>query len=604
MLTSRLFWRVFLAYALMAVAVCGAFAIILSQRLETILVEHVRQELRNTAVILRAETRDAFAQGPSAELQKHLDELARETGARITLIDGEGRVIGDSAEDPAAMENHGERPEIVDARQTGEGLSDRSSSTLKTPMTYCALRVGDAEKPLGFVRAALALDAVNAEVRSVRRIVWSMTGLATLAVLAVTYFVLARIVRPVGVLTEAALAITRGELGRKVDIDSRDELGVLADAFNAMSTQLNRRIDELERNQAAIEEGGNLLETVLGTMIEGVVAVDRRQTVLFANKAGCRLLDADARHVVGRPFWEVTRESQVQQVVADVLERDTQKRIEFRMPRTGCTLDILGSRLPGSPSPGAVLVLHDVTELRRLETVRRDFVSNVSHELKTPLTAIRASAETLGDGAMEDPEHGRRFLAQIEEQADRLNALIMDLLSLARIESGEEAFDIQPVPVQHAVDDCLQNHATVAESKGIELSSEPIPESLEVLADAHELCSLLDNLVENAINYTPSGGRVTIRCTHDGLWARIDVEDTGIGIPEEHQSRIFERFYRVDKARSRALGGTGLGLSIVKHRVQAFGGRIELASEPGKGSTFSVFLPLATESRRVELAPG
>jgi len=252
--------------------------------------------------------------------------------------------------------------------------------------------------------------------------------------------------------------------------------------------------------------------------------------------------------------------------------------------------------LPSNPPPGAVLVLHDVTELRRLENLRREFVSNVSHELKTPLTTIQAYTETLLDGAINDPENNRKFLERIDEQAERLHKLILDLLSLARIEAAEDAYELLPVPVANTVQVCVDEYLPVAESKGVELQVQPPSEALVVWADDEGLLTVLNNLLDNAIKYTPSGGSVSIRWHVEGRRTVLEVEDTGIGIPKQHQSRVFERFFRVDKARSRELGGTGLGLAIVKHWVQVFGGTVEVASELGRGSLFTIRLPTVSKS--------
>jgi two-component system phosphate regulon sensor histidine kinase PhoR len=273
------------------------------------------------------------------------------------------------------------------------------------------------------------------------------------------------------------------------------------------------------------------------------------------------------------------------------------------MARPATTVDIHVQPLPGNPCPGVVLVLHDTTELRRLESLRRDFVANVSHELKTPLSSIKVHAETLRNGAMYDPEVSQKFLARIEEQADRLDHLIKDMLMLARIESDQQPFEIVAVDVAEIVDQCLEDHRRSAEAKRICLSTEPGEPQIRVNADREGLREILDNLIDNAIKYTPEGGSVTVSwhevagehssfsIQHPSV--RIAVRDTGIGIKPQHQARVFERFYRVDKARSRELGGTGLGLAIVKHLAQSFGGKVAIDSEPGKGSTFTVELPLA-----------
>jgi len=249
--------------------------------------------------------------------------------------------------------------------------------------------------------------------------------------------------------------------------------------------------------------------------------------------------------------------------------------------------------LPGDPCPGVLAVLHDVSELRRLENLRREFVANVSHELKTPLSSIKASAETLRLGAIHDPEHSTSFLACIEEQADRLHQLILDLISLARVEAGQEAFEITEVPLASVVEQCLAQHQPAAEAKNITVEIVPAPLPVLAKADADGVRTILDNLVNNAINYTPAGGRVWVRWRPEDSLALVEVQDTGIGISQRDQARVFERFFRVDQARSREMGGTGLGLAIVKHLAHAFGGNVQLTSKLGEGSTFQVRIPLA-----------
>src|SRR5580704_18710439 len=367
----------------------------------------------------------------------------------------------------------------------------------------------------------------------------------------------------------------------------------LESAIASMKGQLETRIDELQRKGRQLQESTERLETVLGSMVEGVVAVDEKQRVLFANRAARALLDMQTVNPVGRPIWEIFRHPRIDEVVSTVLAGGETPALEIDLPRKHAVVAVMASRLPGKPSSGVVLVFHNVTDLRRLENIRREFVSNVSHELKTPLTAIQAYTETLLDGALDEPEHRVRFVERIAEQANRLHALIQDLLRLARIESGENAFDVRAVPVSPVVRECIDEHLAVAESKSQRLVTQAPAADLNVLADEEGLHTILSNLVDNAVKYTQDGGTISVRWRIDEGMARIDVQDNGPGIPPEHQSRIFERFYRVDRARSRDVGGTGLGLSIVKHLVQEFEGSIGISSEPGSGTTFTVRLPLS-----------
>jgi two-component system phosphate regulon sensor histidine kinase PhoR len=291
---------------------------------------------------------------------------------------------------------------------------------------------------------------------------------------------------------------------------------------------------------------------------------------------------------------EAVRNHALAQAVSSVIASGESHRLEISRPGSEKhSTDVHITPFSGEPCPGAVLVMYDTSELRRLESLRRDFIANVSHELKTPLSTIKACAETLRDGAMNDSDTAQRFLGRIEEQSDRLHNLILDMLSLARIESGQEAFEIEPVDVAAVSAQCVESHQQPADAKGIRLLCEPGLPQLTVQADREGLAEILNNLLDNAVKYTPSGGSVTLRWRAAGTMGRIEVADTGIGIREEHRKRVFERFYRVDKARSRELGGTGLGLAIVKHLTQSFGGRVDVESEPGHGSTFIVELPLA-----------
>ncbi|MEM9659144.1 MAG: ATP-binding protein, partial [Planctomycetota bacterium] len=332
--------------------------------------------------------------------------------------------------------------------------------------------------------------------------------------------------------------------------------------------------------------------TVLEGMTESVVAVDQSESILFANEAAGRVLGFGPRDVQGRKLLEVVRSHELRNSVRSALESRTLNSCDLSWRSdTERTFQVLATPLPGEPCPGVVVVLRDVTELKRLEGMRQQFVANVSHELKTPLSSIKAYTETLLSGAVRDPQHGERFLQRIDEQANRLHQLIMDLLSLARIESGQAALEISPVSVIAVVQQCLTDFEPQASGSGIDLKNGVGDLPLLVSADEESLRLILGNLIDNAIKYTPAGGSVAVSARQATDVTVIEVADTGIGIAAADHQRLFERFYRVDKARSRELGGTGLGLSIVKHLSQAMGGSVAVRSELGRGSVFSVILP-------------
>lgn len=335
-----------------------------------------------------------------------------------------------------------------------------------------------------------------------------------------------------------------------------------------------------------------LLGTVLETMIEGVMVIDAREQLVYANPAARALLEISDRTTPGRPLLEAVRSPGIEAAMKAALVTGRLHRSELDLPRKDRTVALTASPLAGSAASGVVLVLQDVTELRRLERVRREFVSNVSHELKTPLTHIQAYADTLADGAIDDPDNCRKFLDRIIEQAVRLQALIADLLQLARIESQEGTVDLEPLDLRAEVARSIEEHQAEATASDVILQVQ-YRDSPLVLADAKGLQQIVDNLLANALKYTPAGGSVTVVVSQIERFGVFEVVDTGIGISREDQLRVFERFYRVDRARTRAVGGTGLGLAIVKHLVQLYAGRIDLSSELGKGSRFTVQIPLA-----------
>ncbi|MCI0361675.1 MAG: cell wall metabolism sensor histidine kinase WalK [Planctomycetaceae bacterium] len=433
------------------------------------------------------------------------------------------------------------------------------------------------------VTGIFAFRNLSAEYRNV--LLWTSAALTISFGGLATWACIQRIIQPLSELTRHARAASASGDGQTATIDSRDELGVLATAFNSMQRDLARRVDQ-------IQENNERLQTILGSMVEGVLAVGPDKRILMANDAGRELLDFATPKPVGRSLLEVTRMRPVHEAVGRALTSAAPVETEFDSPGAQRrTISLRATRLPGEPCPGVMVVLHDLSELRRLENLRRELVTNVSHELKTPLSAIKAYAETLRMGAVHDPEHNLDFVQRIEEQADRLHELILDILQIARMEQGQETFEIVPVNLAELIEGCAQQFSDAAAARQVTLNVELPPQHATALADEEGARTILDNLVDNALKYTPAGGRVTIRCRLSDDQATLEVEDTGIGIAEKDQERIFERFYRVDKARSREVGGTGLGLSIVKHLAQAFDGSVSLTSQLGRGSTFRVTLP-------------
>jgi two-component system phosphate regulon sensor histidine kinase PhoR len=593
MLSSRVFWKLLAASAGVYLAAAIVLGLVVSRWQADELSEHIDRQLRGAAFLVADNLAAEMKAGRSAALQERVRKLAEHTETRFTLINKDGEVLADSAQADlagvAAMQSHDDRPEVVRALSRGEGMAEHTSASLREAYRYFAARAEVDGRPVGVARASMPRRTINALTTAKKRLVWSATAVIFLAALGLSYWVIGQVVGPVTDIDRAVDAISRGDFRHRLYVPNHDELGQLAGKLNRMSQELDSRLTQLTASHER-------QATVLGGMIEGVIAVDRRERVLFANAAAGRLFDFRPPTVEGRRLLEVVRNHTLEEAVSAALATRQPQRLETTQEGgEKMSVAIQATPLPGDPCPGVVIVMHETTELRRLESLRRDFVANVSHELKTPLSSIKAYAETLRNGALDDREASITFVERIMEQADRLHHLILDMLSLARIESAQQVFEIVPVPVQEVVDECFANHRPAAEAKRIELVAEPQQAGCLVRADKEGLREILDNLVDNAIKYTPEGGRVVVRWrpTSDQKMASIDVEDTGIGIQADELPRVFERFYRVDKARSRELGGTGLGLAIVKHLAQSFGGGVSAASESGRGSRFTVELPLA-----------
>ncbi|MBY0524051.1 MAG: cell wall metabolism sensor histidine kinase WalK [Gemmataceae bacterium] len=586
---SRTFWRLFLSYGLLVLVSTGVLGFVIINRVERYEFEQVEESLRVKAILVEEDVRELSAdQVP--RLQPRVVALFREIKSRITLLAADGRVLADSAEDPAAMENHATRREIMDAKDRGTGTSVHLSQTTGQTMMYAARRVEGGSSPVGFVRVARSIDSIQDELAELRRVVWTGTGATALIALFLAAWLARRTALPLQELTDGAQRIASGAYGHKVYPMGADEVGTLARAFNAMSERL---ADQFAR----VEEDRQQLRAVLSGMVEGVVAIDADQRILFANERAGQLLEFVVQTALGRKLWEVVRQPTIQEIVrrAPAATEPFHEQLDWSGPGVR-SLDVHVAPMSGLPTGGAVLVLHDTSELRRLERLRQEFVANVSHELKTPLSVIKVCVETLLDGAVEDAENRGAFLQQVDEQANRLHVLILDLLSLARIESGAELFQLEAVPLQPLVDSCVERHRARADSKKQQLEALPsanghTTDAPTAWADEEALSQIVDNLVDNALKYTPEGGRIGVRYHVEDGQVCLEVTDNGIGIPERDLPRVFERFYRVDKARSREMGGTGLGLSIVKHLVQAMRGTVRAESRVGEGTTFTVRLP-------------
>ena len=460
-------------------------------------------------------------------------------------------------------------------------------------MMYLAIpHVTGEQNAVGHIRVATPSDPINGAIRSSQMYFWLFAIIIGVSTAFLMTVFATNIMKPLSIFSDAARRIGVGQYDLyPALLDRNDEWRSLADAFRNMQTELANREQRIVKNR-------DRLQAVLSSMIEGVVAIESHHKVLIANHAARRMLGMNEAELIGRNFLEIVRNPELSAAVEKTQTGRTFSKTDFQIvtDTSRRTISARVSVLPNEAQsddqkPGVVIVLHDITELRQLENMRRDFVANVSHELKTPLASIKAYAETLRLGALNDKTRNIQFVEQIESQADFLNQQIQDLLQLARVESGNEVWDISPVDLNEACGNCKARFKELAQNRKIELNLQLSDAQPHARADAEGLATILNNLVTNALNYTPEGGTVTVATDYRGNSAVIEITDTGIGIAPEHHARIFERFYRVDKARSRDKGGTGLGLSIVKHLVQSFGGGVELKSEVGQGTTFRIQLP-------------
>jgi two-component system, OmpR family, phosphate regulon sensor histidine kinase PhoR len=579
-----------LAFVAVTVLVAGLY---LNHALERLAVESLESRLETAAALLHDEARARLTteSSPSA-LHDFARGASRPTRSRVTLITTDGRVVADSdvaVAELGRLENHAGRPEVAAALAGRVGHDLRRSATVDAPLLYLAVPLTDAGAVRGVLRLALPLSVVTSSHTQVHRVMLAGAAVALAVALGIGLFVAGRVTRPVVEMEAIARRMSEGDFTAHAPTRSLDEIGRLGRALNVMSASLRGKIEDLEHERMRIS-------AMLDGMVEGVVAVDAHDQIVAMNEPARALFALGSGRGEGKPLLEVIRNADLHALLGETrrAEGHAGARREFRVPGAPPRA-VQANAVPidlGGGDVGVIMVFHEVTELRRLETVRTEFVANVSHELRTPLTAIHGYLETLLGGGLDEPADARRFLEIVFRHTERLGRLLDDLRDLSDIELGRVHLQLGPVAVGDVVESVLAIMRARAGTRGVTLTSELPPDLPEVTADHDRLEQILINLVDNAVKYTDTGGRVTVSARRlDGV-VEIAVADTGVGIPPADLPRITERFYRVDRARSRELGGTGLGLAIVKHLVIAHGGELTIESQPGRGTTVRVSMPV------------
>ncbi len=577
-------WRVGLAYSLLIILAISSLGIFLSHLFYQNYTEYIRSRLLAESAVMAAQIGD-IPNDASGDILTNtiIQSYAELLDARITYIVPDGKVVVDTASQLALEENHAQRPEVKEALQ-GNRFSDiRYSDTLQTDMLYAAAPVEQDGQIIGAVRLAISLEKINQNMAAVRRALIIGTILAILVGIALAIILSAYTTRPLQDLTESVIAISRGEKKPSVISYENDEIGRLDRAFNEMAVKLNAQIDELQNERGK-------LSAVLANMTDGILIIDSDSTVQLINPAAQRLFHISESKAIGNSLIEVVRQHELVELwrICQLTGEQQIQMLEIgheRLFLQGIATP-LGLAMPG----GILLVFQDLTRIRRLENIRRDFISNVSHELRTPLASLKAITETMLEGAIDDPPAARRFMLRMDGEVDNLTQMVMELLELTRIESGRvplERVRISPMDMLHPA---MERMLLQAERAGLIIKLDCCPEDLPfIYVDPKRMEQVLVNLLHNAIKFTPPGGEIVLGAYQENAMVIFFVRDTGVGISMQDLPRIFERFYKAD--RSRSGGGTGLGLSISRHLVEAHGGRIWADSAPGKGSTLFFSIP-------------
>jgi two-component system phosphate regulon sensor histidine kinase PhoR len=573
----RIIWKQFFYFFLIIIFTFFLLVFFTSRKIKSHYMASLESTLEHEADLIEKLIPGFVASGNAEEIDRLTKQLGKEIDARITVIGKDGFVLGDSKEDPAKMENHAYRAEVREALQGKLGKSTRYSSTVKEEMLYVAVPVVDQGKAVGVVRTSLSLKKIKENMGAInQQIIYLAVGLMALALLLSLLFSRA-LTQPIKEMAQTARKIKDGDFEARVSIKSKDEVGELSNALNEMARELSSLFSRLNSER---EE----LKGIISAMLEGLVVLDRHGKIVLSNQSFMNMLGVSPTNsIVGKRYWELLQSMDFNDLVKSVSAGNSPRSREIDIgEKTFWGNGILVSK---EDDQELIVVLHDITELKRLEKMKADFVANVAHELKTPLTAIKGFVETLEDESHLEKQH----LAIIKRNVERLTYIVSDLLLLSKLESKEQKLQIEEVNLARMVENLLKIFEKQLQQKGIDLKLN-VPESLRIKADPFWLEQIFINLVDNAIKFT-EGGQIGIDINSENENIKIKIRDTGMGIPKEDLPRIFERFFVGDKSRSRKVSGTGLGLSIVKHAVLAHNGKIDVESKIKEGSKFIITLP-------------
>lgn len=582
---SPIFLRLYAGFAVVILFSILIVGLMVQRQIEQASLRDISNNLSSQAFILQQSFAD-IGQQDQQQVQLRVEQMGLRIDTRITLLTKDGQVIADSEFSPLQMDNHRYRPEIIAASVSKIGQSKRYSRTLKKPMLYVAVAAIASNSNLGYIRTALSTHRIDEEINYLRRVIIIAASLTGLIALFIGYWLAMSFARPLKQMTLIAKNYAHGRYQLRIPSHRRDEIGDLARSLNQMADISAQRFDiiKTERDQ---------LSTILKSMNEGVITVTNEGLITHVNAAACRMLRTSSDRCLGQALKDIDPSKNLDQ--AFIRCQQQQASVERQIQLDGYTFSrhyrLHVTLLKQSHKADAILVLQDITDVQRIDKMRADFVANASHELKTPITAIRGFAETLIGDEHIDNTMKQRFIRKIHGQSIRLSGLVSDLLALSRLESNDEAFNTQ-VDIHQVVQRVCANLQAVAQTHQVSLQLDAKDGPILILGDDKALGQMATNLIDNAIKYTPENGTVSVTLNIAEGQVVLAVKDDGLGIDTADQGRIFERFYRVDKARSQSLGGTGLGLAIVKHIVQSHKGRLHLKSKLNQGSTFTVTVPL------------